>query len=151
MTTLTTDWALAGAVPRRRTIRPARAVCRLTMLINGTDYRIDPTPAEPPAAVKAYRLSKADGTAYDIAQHLGPAARTGQRAGRAVLAPLLGEMPGGREGGAGTLDPGPRPRGATVYHTCDCPDFIFHRDGVDPDGCKHIKALVAYGLLDPTE
>ncbi len=35
--------------------------------------------------------------------------------------------------------------------TCDCPDFIFHRDGLDPDGCKHIKALVAYGLLDGKE
>ncbi len=34
-------------------------------------------------------------------------------------------------------------------HTCDCPDFIFHRDGLDPGGCKHIKALVACGLLAP--
>lgn len=31
--------------------------------------------------------------------------------------------------------------------TCDCPDFTFHRDGIDPAGCKHIKALVACGLL----
>ena len=31
--------------------------------------------------------------------------------------------------------------------TCDCPDFIFHRDGIDPDGCKHIKAMVACGLM----
>jgi hypothetical protein len=30
---------------------------------------------------------------------------------------------------------------------CDCPDFIFHRDGIDPTGCKHIKALAACGLL----
>lgn len=37
----------------------------------------------------------------------------------------------------------------TVHgHQCDCPDFLFHRDGIDPDGCKHIKALVACGLLD---
>src|SRR5262245_27976531 len=21
---------------------------------------------------------------------------------------------------------------------CDCPDFTFHRDGIDPEGCKHI-------------
>ena len=27
--------------------------------------------------------------------------------------------------------------------TCDCPDFIFRRDGIDPEGCKHIKAMVA--------
>jgi len=30
---------------------------------------------------------------------------------------------------------------------CDCPDFVFHRDGLDPAGCKHVKALVACGLL----
>jgi hypothetical protein len=30
---------------------------------------------------------------------------------------------------------------------CDCPDFIFRRDGLDPTGCKHVKALVAEGLL----
>ncbi|QEH35567.1 hypothetical protein OJF2_41200 [Aquisphaera giovannonii] len=32
--------------------------------------------------------------------------------------------------------------------TCDCPDFIFHRAGIDPDGCKHVKALVSSGLLE---
>jgi hypothetical protein len=31
---------------------------------------------------------------------------------------------------------------------CDCPDFIFRRDGIDPTGCKHVKALVAEGLID---
>jgi hypothetical protein len=31
--------------------------------------------------------------------------------------------------------------------TCDCPDFTFHRDGLDEGGCKHIKAMVAVGLL----
>ncbi len=30
---------------------------------------------------------------------------------------------------------------------CDCPDFIFRRDGLDPSGCKHIRALVGYGML----
>lgn len=30
---------------------------------------------------------------------------------------------------------------------CDCPDFTFHRDGLDPAGCKHIKAMIACGLL----
>jgi hypothetical protein len=42
-----------------------------------------------------------------------------------------------------------------VYHvartehgpTCDCPDFTFNRDGLDPAGCKHIKALIAVGLM----
>jgi hypothetical protein len=43
----------------------------------------------------------------------------------------------------------------TAYHAsqhpwgaeCDCPDFVFHRDGRDPAGCKHLKALAACGLL----
>jgi hypothetical protein len=94
-----------GMWPRRRIIGPARAACRLTMAINGVDYRVEPNPPGAYAAEKAYRLSKPDGTAYDVAlTHYGL--------------------------------------------TCDCPDFIFHRDGIDPDGCKHIKAMVAYGLLD---
>jgi hypothetical protein len=44
----------------------------------------------------------------------------------------------------------------TRYHSsqhehgaeCDCPDFVFHRDGLDPAGCKHVRALVACGMLD---
>lgn len=31
---------------------------------------------------------------------------------------------------------------------CDCPDFIFRRDGLDPEGCKHVRALVACGLIE---
>ena len=31
---------------------------------------------------------------------------------------------------------------------CDCPDFIFRRDGLDPAGCKHVKSLRAEGLID---
>ncbi len=31
---------------------------------------------------------------------------------------------------------------------CDCPDFIFRRDGIDPAGCKHIQALIASGMID---
>ena len=31
---------------------------------------------------------------------------------------------------------------------CDCPDYIFRREGLDPSGCKHIKALVGSGLID---
>jgi hypothetical protein len=31
--------------------------------------------------------------------------------------------------------------------TCDCPDWVFHRDGKDPRGCKHILACRAWGLL----
>ena len=33
---------------------------------------------------------------------------------------------------------------------CDCPDFTFHREGNDPQGCKHIRALVECGLLTAT-
>jgi hypothetical protein len=76
----------------------------MTISINGTDYQVNPSLAEAHEVWKAYRLTKADGTAYDVAQ--------------------------------------------TIHGlTCDCPDFIFHRDGIDPDGCKHIKAMVVYGLL----
>ncbi len=32
-------------------------------------------------------------------------------------------------------------------HRCDCPDFIFRRDGRDPDGCLHIRAMRAVGIL----
>jgi hypothetical protein len=31
--------------------------------------------------------------------------------------------------------------------TCDCPDFIFRRDGLDPLGCLHIRAMRAVGML----
>ena len=31
---------------------------------------------------------------------------------------------------------------------CDCPDFIFRRDGLDPRGCLHIRAMRTVGLLD---
>jgi hypothetical protein len=34
--------------------------------------------------------------------------------------------------------------------SCDCPDFIFRRDGLDPRGCKHVQALVGCGLIEPT-
>ena len=30
---------------------------------------------------------------------------------------------------------------------CDCPDFIFRRDGLDPRGCLHIRAMRAVGIL----
>ena len=33
---------------------------------------------------------------------------------------------------------------------CDCPDFIFRRDGLDPRGCLHIRAMRAVGMLEPT-
>jgi hypothetical protein len=36
-----------------------------------------------------------------------------------------------------------------VYgHECTCGDFVFRRDGIDPAGCKHIRAARAVGLLD---
>src|SRR5688572_32441367 len=31
--------------------------------------------------------------------------------------------------------------------TCDCGDFTFRRDGIDPAGCKHIRALSVFTLL----
>lgn len=51
-----------------------------------------------------------------------------------------------------------KPDGA-AYHVshhdygseCDCPDFVFHRDGIDPAGCKHIQALAACGIIPAPE
>src|SRR5262245_32820925 len=51
-----------GTLPRRRIIGPARAVCRLTMAINGVDYQVAPNRSEEYAVMKAYRLCKPDGT-----------------------------------------------------------------------------------------
>jgi hypothetical protein len=89
----------------RKTPRPAQAVARLSLFINGKAYHVHLLPLEAPGQRKAFRLRKFDGTEYDIEQ-------TGHGA------------------------------------TCDCPDFTFNRDGIDPGGCKHIKALVACGLMD---
>jgi hypothetical protein len=33
---------------------------------------------------------------------------------------------------------------------CDCPDYIFRREGLDPQGCKHIQALVAARMITPS-
>ena len=33
----------------------------------------------------------------------------------------------------------------------DCPDFLYRRDGIDPAGCKHVRALVSCGLIDRDE
>ncbi len=76
----------------------------LFLTINQTVYAVHVLPCDPPAVGNAFRLNKADGTLYDVAQtRYGP--------------------------------------------QCDCPDFIFRRDGIDPSGCKHVKALVAQGLI----
>ena len=108
MPSVATGWAVHGAEPGRRTIRPARAVCRLMMAINGTDYQVNPNPAGAYAALKAYRLSKADGTAYDVAQ--------------------------------------------TVHGlSCDCPDFIFHRDGIDRHFSQHLAAVDVKALTRALE
>lgn len=32
--------------------------------------------------------------------------------------------------------------------TCDCPDFVFRRDGLDAAGCKHIRAAAVVGLIE---
>ncbi len=89
---------------KRRPALPTHGFCRLTLSINGTSYGVKPIPCDPPAAIKAFRLRKTDGTAYDVAQ-------------------------------------------TTHGLVCDCPDFVFNRDGIDEAGCKHIKALVALGML----
>jgi hypothetical protein len=78
----------------------------LFLTINKSFYLVEPLVCEPGStAERAFRLNKADGTLYDVAQ-----TRYGAQ--------------------------------------CDCPDFIFRRDGLDPSGCKHVKALAGQGLID---
>jgi hypothetical protein len=91
-------------VQRRRPVRPAHGLCRLTIHINGTAYNVRPIAVDPTAADRAFRLRKADGVAYDVA----------------------------------ATEHGP---------TCTCPDYVWARDGLDPAGCKHIRALTVVGLL----
>lgn len=77
---------------------------RLLLQIDRTLYRLRPVRDDPGESARGIRLSKPDGTEYDVEQTpFGP--------------------------------------------TCDCPDFIFRREGLDPTGCKHIKALVAHGVI----
>lgn len=44
----------------------------------------------------------------------------------------------------GSHDVSCQPRGAE----CTCGDFVFRRDGIDPAGCKHVRAARACGLID---
>ena len=77
---------------------------RLELTIGRTSYAIEPLPEAPVAGGRAFRLTKGDGTTYDVAQ--------------------------------------------TAYGPeCDCPDYVFRRDGLDPEGCKHVKALVGRRLI----
>jgi hypothetical protein len=88
---------LPASKPRHRTYR-------LVLSIDAQHYLVRPLVCDPILADRAFRLTKSDGTFYDVLQgNYGP--------------------------------------------TCDCPDFIFRRDGIDPNGCKHIQGLVSQGLV----
>jgi hypothetical protein len=93
------------AVQRRRPVRPAHGVARLTLHINSVAYAVRPLWCDGVHASRLFRLRKA-----------GTPARY-----------VVAETPDGP--------------------VCDCPDFTFHHEGIDPDGCKHIKAMVAVGLI----
>jgi hypothetical protein len=89
--------------PRARSEAPPAAF-RLDLTIGRTSYEIERLAETFHPGSRAFRLTKEDGTIYDVAQtSYGP--------------------------------------------ECDCPDYIFRRDGLDPTGCKHIKALVWSGLM----
>jgi hypothetical protein len=90
--------------PARKPARPPHGTARLTLAINGTCYGVHPVSAHAFAALKVYRLRKADGTAYHVSQQ-------------------------------------------AYGCECECGDFVFHRAGLDQAGCKHVKALIAVGLL----
>ncbi|SIO02228.1 hypothetical protein SAMN05444166_2076 [Singulisphaera sp. GP187] len=85
--------------------RDQTVLSHLYLTINQSLYLVEPLECGPGAALRAFRLNKADGTLYDVAQtSFGP--------------------------------------------ECDCPDFVFRRAGLDPLGCKHVKALVGQGLIE---
>jgi hypothetical protein len=78
---------------------------QLALTIRETTYGVQPIACDALIASRAFRLSKDDGTAYDVIQtQFGP--------------------------------------------ECDCPDFIYRRAGIDPGGCKHVRALAAYGMIE---
>jgi hypothetical protein len=97
---------MTAPAPRvnRKPARPTHGTCRLTLHINGVAYALRRIPTDASAALRCWRLRKADGTTYNAA----------------------------------VTEHGP---------VCDCPDFVMRREGIDPRGCKHIKALVASGLM----
>jgi len=83
---------------------PPRNVCRVTLEINGTAYRVQPCRGRAPfAAIKAFWLRKSIG-------------------GRVLVV-------------AQTL----------TGHVCNCPQFTLWNG---PPTCKHVRALVAAGMLD---
>lgn len=80
-------------------------VCRLTLTIRDTAYTLRPARNDANHPGRAWRLGKADGAAYHVAETAhGP--------------------------------------------TCDCPDWTFRREHLDPLGCKHIRALRAMRLIE---
>jgi hypothetical protein len=102
---MSTVSAHARAVQRRKPVRPAHGVARLTLHINSTPYTVRPLWCDGEAASRLFRLRKCGTpTRYCVAE---------------------------------------TPDGAV----CDCPDYTFHREGIDPEGCKHIKAMQATGLI----
>ena len=84
-------------------MKPPHGTASLTLTINGVHYLIRLNEAHPGVARKAWRLTKADGTTYDV---------------------------GIREFGT----------------ECSCGDFNFRRQQRGQQ-CKHIRAMVAVGLL----
>ena len=51
----------------RKAPRPATGRCGLTLRINGTSYKVRPLPADF-GGLKAWRLTKADGTFHDVSR-----------------------------------------------------------------------------------
>ncbi len=88
----------------KATSRAPGGFCRLTLTINGDNYSVRPLPADF-VGIRAFRLTKRDGEAHDVARHAHGA-------------------------------------------ECTCGDRVFRRDGIDPKGCKHIRAARAVGLID---
>ena len=65
-----------------------------------------------------------------------------------VVRPIASEMDDVSRAFRLTHDGGTYDVAQTIHGpTCDCPDFIFRREWLDPRGCLHIRAMRAVGIL----
>jgi hypothetical protein len=101
-------------------------------------------PVPPPAVSFSARLT-INGTPCDVRPVPGCDPQLVRRAFSLEKVKLAGEL----------ADPS-RPAHDGYYHvvesargnvSCDCPDYIFRREGQDPRGCKHVQACQAAGLI----
>ncbi len=68
MATMTKTGEATRANANRAASRAPGGVCRLTLTINGDNYRVRPLPADF-GGIRAFRLTRRDGESHDVARH----------------------------------------------------------------------------------